>query len=197
MNRWIKKLHMYFGLLNFSILLVFGIAGLTATFEAAPDSRVPPSASVRLENYTAPAGMNDKEVADDVYRVLKPPLANPVPKFAIRRDADNNLAFAFFTVNGQQRVTVLERENRLRIEDLRVSAWRYFDRLHSTTTNARSVDRRIQLWGYYNEFAIWSLLGMPLSGLYLWLSSRPGYRPAQLVFLAGTTFFVVLYVVTR
>ncbi len=197
MNRWIKKLHMYFGLLNFSILLVFGIAGLTATFEAAPDNRVPPAVSVRFENYTAPAGMNDKEVADDVYRVLKPALANPVPKFAIRRDADNNLAFAFFNVNGQQRVTVLERENRLRIETLRVSPWHFLDRLHSTTMNARSTDRRIQLWGYYNEFAIWSLLGMPLSGLYLWLSSRPGYRPAQLVFLAGSAFFIALYVVTR
>ncbi len=197
MNRWIKKLHMYFGLLNFSILLVFGIAGLTATFESAPDNRVPPAVSVRFENYTAPAGMNDKEVTDDVYRMLKPALTNPVPKFAIQRDADNNLAFAFFSVNGQQRVTVLEKENRLRIETLRISSWHFLDRLHSTTINARSADLRIQLWGYYNEFAIWSLIGMPLSGLYLWLSSRPGYRPAQLVFLAGTAFFLALYVVTR
>jgi len=32
----IKKLHMYIGLLNFSNLIVFGIAGLAATFQAEP-----------------------------------------------------------------------------------------------------------------------------------------------------------------
>jgi hypothetical protein len=36
MNTWIKKIHMYAGLLNFTILCVFGLAGLVATAEA-PD----------------------------------------------------------------------------------------------------------------------------------------------------------------
>ena len=197
MNHWIKKLHMYLGLLNFSILIVFGIAGLTATFETAPESRPKPELASHFENYAAPPRMNDKEVADDVYRVLKLPLTTPVPKFAIRRDADNNLAFSFYNVNGQHRVTVLEKENRLRIETLRVSTWRYLDHLHSTTSGNRNPDLRLRLWGFYTEFAIWSLLGLPISGVYLWLSSRPGYRPAQYVFLAGGAVFIGLYLWTR
>jgi hypothetical protein len=36
MNTWIKKIHMYTGLLNFTILCVFGLAGLVVTAEA-PD----------------------------------------------------------------------------------------------------------------------------------------------------------------
>ena len=33
MTKWIKEIHMYTGLLNFTIPLVFGIAGLTATMQ--------------------------------------------------------------------------------------------------------------------------------------------------------------------
>ena len=197
MNRWIKKLHMYCGLLNFSILLVFGIAGLTATFEQAPENRPRPQPTARFENYTAPPGADDKQVADDVHRFLNLPLTNRLPKGALRRDEQNNLQLNFYTINGIERVTVLEKEDRLRIETLRVSLWRYLDHLHSTTSGARTPDLRIRLWGYYNEFAIWSLIGMALSGLYLWLSSRPGYRPAQAVVLAGSGFFVALYLLTR
>jgi hypothetical protein len=36
MSAWIKKIHMYTGLLNFTMLCVFGLAGLVATAEA-PD----------------------------------------------------------------------------------------------------------------------------------------------------------------
>ena len=36
MNAWIKKIHMYAGLFNFTILCVFGLAGLVVTADA-PD----------------------------------------------------------------------------------------------------------------------------------------------------------------
>ena len=197
MNRWIKKLHMYFGLLNFSILLVFGIAGLQATLALAPDKRAPPEPKVRLEAYTPPSALDDKGVADDVYRVLKLPLTTPLPKFAIRRDGDKNLTFGFYTVNGPHQVTVLEKEGRLRVETTTNTIWRYFNGLHTMTIQARAQDLRVRMWTWYNEFAVWSLIGMSLSGCYLWLSSRPRYRPAQLVFVAGSGGFVVLYWLTR
>ena len=34
MNRPIRKLHIYTGLLNFSIFVLFGLAGLVVTFDA-------------------------------------------------------------------------------------------------------------------------------------------------------------------
>lgn len=197
MTRWIKKLHMYFGLLNFSILLVFGMAGLTATFEGSPETRQRPQPALRFESYTPPPGSDDKQVADDVYRFLKLPLTNPLPKGALRRDGQNNLSLDFYSINGVQRVTVLEKEGRLKIEAMRVSTWRYLDHLHSTTSAARTPDLRVRLWGYYNELAIWSLIGMAFSGAYLWLASRPGYRPAQYILAAGSGLFIALYVLTR
>jgi uncharacterized iron-regulated membrane protein len=197
MNALIKKVHIYLGLLNFSILLVFGIAGLHATLDPGPERRIRPEPTARYEAFTAAAAANDMEIAEAVYRQLALPLTAPVPKFALRRDRDNNLAMDFYTPNGVSRVTVLERENRVRVDTTRVGFWSYLDNLHSTTIVQRSADVRMRLWVYYNEFAIWSLLGMTFSGAYLGISSRPGYGPARYALGLGCALFIALYVVTR
>jgi hypothetical protein len=38
---------------------------------------------------------------------------------------------------------------------------------------------------------------MVLSGIYLWLATRPGYRIAAACFASGTLGFLVLYAITR
>jgi hypothetical protein len=38
---------------------------------------------------------------------------------------------------------------------------------------------------------------MSISGVYLWLASRPRYRPARFVFALGCGSFILLYAVTR
>ncbi len=198
MNGLIKKLHMYTGLLNFSILLVFGVAGLLAGFQPAPEKRTRPPLATRYEPFAAPPGLTDQEVADRVYQHLRPPLGGPVPDFALRRDAAQNLSFNFYTPNGFQRVVVLEKESRLLVETQPNDIWHFFSALHETMMrHTAGREWPVRLWGYYNEFAIWSLIGMAVSGVYLWLSSRPGYWPAVLSFAAGGGIFLLLYLLTR
>jgi hypothetical protein len=141
--------------------------------------------------------LTDREAANRVYEALDPPLTVPPADRNIRRDAQNNLVLQFYTVNGRQRVTVLEQEGRLKIETLRNSIWEYFDALHTTSIRSKVDDVPIRLWTYYNEFSIWALILMAVSGLYLWLSSRPRYRLAQGSFIVGIGVFVALYVLTR
>src|SRR4029453_8315445 len=164
----IKKLHVYLGLLSFSILLVYGMAGLLATIQTDPESRPKPEAAVRFEDFAVPPNLTDKQVADQVYQQLRLPLSVPVPNFALKRDPAHNLTFSFYTVNGIHKVTVLEPEGRLRVETQRNSIWQYFDNLHTTTVGQEGLDLRVRLWAYYNEFAIWTLIALPLSGIYLW-----------------------------
>jgi hypothetical protein len=165
-----RKVHMYAGLLNLSILLIFGISGLWATFEPAPDR---------------------------VYEFVKLPMSVSLPNPTVRRDGDNNLALDFYGVNGVRRAIVLEKENRIRIETRRTPLASFINGLHTTTINSRMTDWRIRYWTYYNEFSIWSLIGMSISGVYLWLASRPRYRPARFVFTLGCGSFILLYAVTR
>ena len=196
MHTWIKRIHMYLGLLNYVTLTVFGIAGLTATFEPGP--RRPPSApEARYEPFVAPPNASDKEVADAVFQTLHFPLSNPIPKGALRRNPENELLLNFYTLNGLYRVTVIEKENRLRIEPDTHNTWRFLNAMHSVTQANNSRHLRVRLWAWYNEFAIWSLVAMAISGVYLWLASRPGYRWAQVSFAAGTGVFVVLWALTR
>jgi hypothetical protein len=190
-NVLVKKAHIYIALLNLSIVLVFGIAGLKATLN---DGRhKPPEPEVRFENFTVPATIiDDGAVAEEIRRRLNIPAVS----IDIRRDKENNLNVAYYTQSGPRRITLLEKENRLRIAKQQEDIWHFFDNLHGTA-NRHPSDWRVRLWTYYNEFSVWSLIAMALSGIYLWLCSRPGYLWAQVSFLAGTATVFVLYVVSR
>ena len=192
----LKKIHMYTGLLTFSALIVFGIAGVHATLRD-PDQRHRPEAKIEHVDFVVPGNLTDKQLADRVYETLKPPLAGPLRKRALRHDKQGNLVLPFHTVNGSRKVTVLERENRLRVETKQASLGQTLNALHATVPRWAAPDLRIRLWAYYMEMAIWALIGMSLSGVYLWLAARPGSRWGQVSFGAGSTAFLVLYWLTR
>jgi hypothetical protein len=190
-NLLVKKAHIYIALLNLSIVLVFGIAGLKATLNDGKYK--PPEPEVHFENFIVPAALiDDSAVAEEIRRRLSIPAVG----IDIRRDEENNLNVAYYTHSGPRRITLLETENRLRIAKQQEDIWHYFDNLHGTA-NRHPSDWRVRLWTYYNEFSVWSLIAMAVSGVYLWLCSRPGYLWAQVSFLAGTAAVLVLYLFSR
>ncbi len=197
MNSLIKRLHIYSGLLSFTILLVFGIVGVTAVMLPAPPQRKQPEFTGRVQPFAIPPNATDRQVARTIWEKLSPPVAGPPPNFALRRDANSNLVFQMFSPNGPTRVTVLEKEGQIRVETRRNLWWQYFNVLHETHIRSTIPDLRVRLWTYYNEFSIWTLIFMSVSGVWLWLASRPGWRWAQMSFAAGTGIFVLLYLGLR
>jgi hypothetical protein len=196
MTRWLKKLHMYAGLLNLTILLVFGIAGLTATFDSGPGRTPFPAANQTLD-FKAPENVTDYGAAVAAFQVLKPPLADAPAKQAVHRDSANNVSFTLYSVSGIRTVTLLEKENRVRLEARRNNMGHFFDNLHSATMNYPHADLVLSMWTWYTEFSIWSLIFMSVTGVYLWLASRPKHRWAQFSFAAGSGLFLLLYTITR
>lgn len=192
----LKQLHIYLGLLSFSHLIVYGIAGLTASAQPGME-RPKVAASARYEPFAPNANLTDKQVADQVYNQLKLPFTRPMPDWYLRRTASNDLLLDFVNINGIYRVTILEKEQRLKIEEIRNSGWLFLEDIHAGT--ARSAERMtlLRLWGIYNEFAMWSMIAMALSGAYLWLSSRPGLRWAQACLLASVVASAALYLLVR
>ena len=188
---------MYLGLLNLSNLVVFGIAGLHATFEPAPEEREPRVEREWEVAFAAPPGLTDKQVADLVHAELDLPLTGPVPEWAVRRDPDGVLRLNFHTPSGPHRVRVAEAEGRLHVETVRNGLGRYLSNLHATVPRYAGPDWRIRLWSYNVEFSLWSLLAMAVSGLYLWLATRPRNRAAVNSLAGGSAVFVLLYLLTR
>jgi uncharacterized iron-regulated membrane protein len=192
----LRQVHMYLGLLSWTFLLILGIAGLTNTFRyALGGSRGEPI--VRTETFTIPPNLTDRQLVDYVWRTLKLPLTASQYMYGLQREPDDSLSFTFYFANGISKVTVLEKESRLNIETRRNSVWEYFDNLHATAVNTPVRDWRIRLWTYYEEFANWALLAMALSGICLWLMSRPEHRVALVLFLSSCTIFLVLYIMSR
>jgi hypothetical protein len=197
MHGLIKKIHIYLGLLNFLFVLIFGITGIVAALRYGPYRMPNPQMPPRYWPYAAPAGFTDKQVADDVYRELNLPLTSLPESWAIKRDDDGNLLINLYTINGPYRATLLEKENRLRVERIRENIWLYIDNLHAYSISEPGHDRLLRMWAHYNELAIWSLLSMVLSGIYLGLTSRPNDRLPRYSLASGLAVFLVLYLLMR
>jgi hypothetical protein len=194
MNAWIKKIHMYTGLLNFTILCVFGLAGLVATAEA-PDIFKPGTvAVVATLAFRAPGSASDQQVGELIREQLHPAHAGS-PN--IRRDAQHQLVVDFYTVNGLVRATLLEGEGQLRVETRRNSIWRFFDNAHATTIQETASDWAPVAWAWYIELSIWSLMIMALTGVWLGLTTRWRFWWTKASLVAGSLGFAVFYWVQK
>ena len=192
----ILKIHIYAGLLSFSHLVIYGIAGLVATVQTSLE-RPKIARNLRFVPFTVQANLTDKQVADQVWHHLNLPLTRPVPNWFLQRTPQGDLLLDFYNINGIRRVVVLEREQRLRIEDIRNSTAIFLEDVHAATTGDREAPPLIHVWAVWNEFAMWSLLAFCVSGVYLWLAARPPGVWAYACLGVGTAAFAILYVAMR
>ena len=132
MTGLILKLHIYAGLLSFSHLIVYGIAGLAATAQSQLERPKIPR-SIQYVAFSPSPTATDKQIAAEVHRTLRLPLARPIPDRFLRRTSDNHLLLDFYNMNGIRRVIVLENERRLRIEEIHNSLALFLEDIHAAT----------------------------------------------------------------
>ena len=89
--------------------------------------------------------------------------------------------------------SVLEDEDRLRIETRPASTYQFLAHLHELAPSRAAPDLRLQAWAWYIELSIWSLMLMALSGVYLWLASRPRHAWAWASLVVGSLALVAFY----
>jgi hypothetical protein len=196
MRNLVLKLHIYVGLLTFSQLALYGIAGLVAT--AQPGAERPKIArAVQYVAFKPTSGSTDKQVADEVFRTLHRPLTRPMPGWFLRRTPENDLLLDFYNINGIWRVIVLEREGRLRIEQIRNSLGLFLGDMHAMTVGDEEAPRLLRAWAVYNEFAMWCLLAFCASGVYLWLTAQARSWWAWASLGIGTVAFAALWMTFR
>jgi len=193
---WMKKIHMYAGLLTFTAFVVWGVTGVHAVFLEAPgEYKPPPVSSVREIPFKADGGLDDARLAKAIYEAVHIPLAGG--RYNIHRDQQSNLAFNVFTINGGREVTFLEQAGIVRIEHRANSLLSYLSSMHTAFSRRHTLTASAVAWGIFNEFSTWAFLFMSISGVYLWIATRPGLRWAQLS-LAGTVVLTVaLWIVIR
>jgi hypothetical protein len=180
----IPRIHTYAALATLVNLLVYAVAGI------AP--RTLPTPAVIERPFLRGASESDRAVAGRVVRMLDLSLATPVHDFNIGHDNTGRLVLDFYHANGRDKVTVLP--DRLRIAESRAGFGKYLATLHVTSAAFHSGDWRLQLWAWYNEFAMWSLAVMLATGAWMLWTRRPGKRThwwAALVSLPVLAIFAV------
>ena len=132
-------------------------------------------------------------------RELEIPLARDANERSLRYDAEGRPTLSLYTLNGNHRVTVLADRGVVRVRSTRTSFAEFLNRLHSTTFRSASHirDWRVRLWSIYVELSIWALMLMPLTGIYLWIVTRPTHRWARASAVASLISAVLFYFVLR
>jgi len=193
---WIKKLHMYAGLLTFTAFVIWGITGMHGAFLPPPEGYTPPPvSSVREVPYQAAGNLDDDELSRAIYAAIEIPLAGG--RYNVHRDGDLNLAFNVFTINGGREVTFLEQEGVVRVAHRINSLLGYLSSMHTAFSRRHQLTASAIAWGYFNEFSTWAFFFMTVSGVYLWAATRPGIRWAQLLLAATAALTVILWIVIR
>jgi len=196
MYDWMKKIHMYAGLLSFMAFVVWGVTGIDAIFLPRPGEWQPPLISGHAEfPFEGGGNLDDKKLAKAIYEAAN--LAMRGGYYDIRRDEAGHLAFTAFTVNGQRDLTYLEEQRRVRIDFRDGDLGSFFSSMHTGHSRRGPPDLPARLWGYYNEFSTWAFLFMVLSGIYLWVATRPGMRWALILGGITTATTLLLWVMTR
>ena len=193
---WMKKIHMYAGLLSFMALVVWGVTGIQAVFLPGPGEWQPPPISSQKEFPFEGAGnLDDKTLAKAVFQGAALTMVGGY--YNVHRDDAGNLAFLAYSANGQRELTYLEKERRVRVVFRDSGLGDFLSNMHAGHSRRGAPDTSSRLWGYYNEFSTWAFLFMVLSGIYMWVATRPGMRWALI--LSGITIVatVLLWVTTR
>jgi len=188
---------MYTGLFTFTALIIYGLSGLVDSSLPAWSERKAPPTTEQFVEFQAPGDLGDKELADLVYEELDMPLTGPAAEYSLRRDADRNLVVNFYTPNGFRTVTVLERDGRLKIVRSRGGMASFVTGMHGSLLRYAAPRFLTRAWGYYNEAGLWALGFMALSGVALWLGTRPRFVWAQAAFVSGNVVFLTLYWLIR
>lgn len=196
MYDWMKKIHMYAGLLSFMAFVVWGVTGIQAVFLPAPGQWQPPPISSQKEfQFEGGGAVEDKKLAKAIYEAAN--LTMRGGYYNIRRDEAGHLAFTAFSWNGLRDLTYLEEQRSVRVEFRDAGLGDFLSSMHTGHSRRGPPDLQARLWGYYNEFSTWAFLFMVLSGIYLWVATRPGMRWALVLSGATTALTALLWVATR
>ncbi len=193
---WTKKIHMWAGLLTFTAFVVWGITGIYAIFLPAPGEYQPADVAEETQfPFEAPGNLDDKELAKRIFDAADLKMAGG--HYNVHRDDDQHLKFFVFTSNGRRDVTYLEEQRRVRVEFRHNNLGGFLSSMHTAHSRRGAPDRSARLWGYYNELSTWALLLMSVSGLYMWIATRPGLPWAQICAGGAAVLCVILWVAVR
>jgi len=170
---WLRWAHVLVGLQAAAALVVYALSGFAATWNARPGAEEPPRRS-ETRSYAPREGESDVALAKRLHAELALPLTAPPEDWVVKRDAAGVLTFRVYSPNGMQHVSVPE-PGVVVVEDARVDLATFLLHIHAHVVSwpVHDTDWRLVLWSVYNEVSMLALLGLAVSGIAMWLATRP------------------------
>ncbi len=196
MYEWTKKIHMYAGLISFMAFVVWGITGIHAVFLPPPGGYSPPQVSSEKEfPFDGPGDLDDKQLAKRIFDAADLQMAGGY--YNVHRNENGNLTFNSYTANGPRDLTYIEDAKRVRIAFRTNDLGDFLSSMHTAHSRRGAPDLSSRLWGFFNEFSTWAFLFMTVSGVYMWIATRPKLPWARICAGGAVAVGGLLWVITR
>lgn len=197
MLRLTRQLHIYAGLVSFAALALFGVVGLYASFEQDIGGEVetlktgfalPPDSAGREEMWA---------VADEVVARFGFTHTTPVRDWMIHHPEPGHYVVDFYSQSGEGKAEIDLDAGTAKVRKTTYSTGRYLVEMHAVLPVHRPAPL-VLLWSSYMQLTTVALTFLAVSGIYLWLATRPRHRWGRIAFAVGslaTMTGVVLFMV--
>ncbi|MCI0622158.1 MAG: PepSY-associated TM helix domain-containing protein [Acidobacteria bacterium] len=190
---WVRDLHLYVGIFLSPFVLIFAISTLLLNHNwGRGDTR---NQTVRRAlTVNVAEGLDTIEHAKEVMRQAG---VSGEIGFVQRLVKENHLSISVMKPGREAKIEVDLQGNTATVEEHQTGFWEALVYLHKSpgphNTNIRGNWSYTRIWGGLADSAVYSILFLSASGIYLWAVIKAERRIGLLLMAAGTlSFFVVL-----
>jgi len=193
---WMLDLHLYVGLFVSPFVLIFAISTLLLNHNWSPGA-VKNQAEVlqsRTISVDVPEGLNTIEQAKQL--MLQAGVSGEIG-FVRRLAKENRLSISVMKPGHEAKIEVDLQRNTATVEEHQTGFWEALIYLHkspgSHNANIRGNWSYTRIWRGLADSAVYSILFLSASGIFLWAVIKAERRIGLILMAAGTlSFFVVL-----
>jgi hypothetical protein len=171
----IKKIHMYAGLQATVALFLFCLSIIVITFPVKPE---PQSSEL---TYAGPQTRDSLEMARSLHAEFGGKSEKLPQSWMVTEGDSGPLSIQYYSPNGHRTVLFDRHSKAVRIIASPSGVSRFLEYMHEEHVGRRDWSDSAWLWAWslYMELSIIALFTLPVTGIYIWLSSRPDQRWAQ------------------
>jgi hypothetical protein len=193
---WVRDLHLYVGLFVSPFVLIFAISTLLLNHNWSPGSTKNPEETVQRRPITVrvPEGLS---TIDQARQLMDQAGVSGEIGFVRRLAKENRLSISVMKPGHEAKIEVDLQSNTVTVEEHQTGFWEALVYLHKSpgphNANIRGNWSYTRIWKGLADSAVYSILFLSASGIFLWAVIKAERRIGLLLMALGTlSFFVVL-----
>lgn len=168
-NSLIRKIHIYAGLQAAIALILFSVTIIALSL----DHNVK-TAEISFDQYSGDLTLESTSLAQSVHRQVGIRFEKTPQWWMVSEPSDNELIISTYSAKSSREIQLNKSSGEIKITTHPSSLTEMANYLHTQSITSRKTGDSLWLWAWsiYIDLSIASIFILPISGLYIWMTSR-------------------------